>query len=1259
MTRISRNQSSHCHSQLVRVQPHFLSLILCHVIIAVAMGGATGIADGQLPPVNGMRPSDLRAHAITNATVIPAPGQKIEHATILIRNGVIEAVGSDVQIPADAQTWPGDETIVYPGLIEPALMIKTDAARGSSAYWNTRVRPEITMADQPAPDKSLRKDLRALGFTAAAVYPSSGAWRGSGVVIALADEDEHVLAYKQKAAMAAGFDYGGGGGGGRRPPGTPPAEAGAPETATAYPGSLMGAIALLRQSLVDAQWHAECRRIWNEHPSGNEPPSRSDALAALGNVVASPHNLRQQVLFEVSDELNALRAARLAQEFSLDMVILGCGEEFRHLNEIAQTKLPIILPLDFPKRPDVSTIAAADSVSLRDLMTWEQAPTNPRRLLGAGMTVALTTHSLKSRNDFLANVRTAIKHGLTEDQALAALTTTPAKLLGLEHVMGTIEKGKIANLVAVKGSLFDKDSKVRDTWVNGRRYEISKESDIQLKGSGRLKLQIPSGQSPIGQSPNEKNIAVDVDTTKSTVTLHLAEKKKINAKKVAVTNDQISFLCDGKPFGVEGYVRFSGVMENTAAASKVLPTITGNAVMPDGTTVPFVVEITEKKTIDKRDEGTQKPEAGERPEDEPKQPNGEEAPPPPVKPEAPPADPVSGIWTIRFEETPEGRGGGGMTLTLKLDGKRVSGTLSMMGREREISEGTFDPATGKLAYTTDTPMGPATTEATITGDKMTGTSHSPRGVRTFTGTRDSAGDTPTSRDRHGSTKEEVFVMPPEELNFPLGEYGLTKPTLPENVIVTNATIWTCGPQGVLNDGWMRIANGRIAEIGSGSLPGPPPAVGVKLIDARGKHITPGIIDCHSHTGINGGVNEFTQANTAECRIADCIDPDDINWYRQLAGGTTAVNQLHGSANPIGGQNSVVKIKWGAAGGAEAFPIRDAIGGIKFALGENVKRSTSRYPNTRMGVETFDRDAFEAALDYKAKWERYNALPDEKRKVTMPPRRDLELDALVEILDHKRIIHCHSYRQDEILMLIRLADSFGFQIGTFQHVLEGYKVADAIARHGAGGSTFSDWWAYKMEVMDAVPYNGALMHNAGVIVSFNSDSDELARRLNYEAAKAVRYGGVSPEDALKFVTINPARQLRIDHRTGSLEVGKDADFVVWSGDPLSSYTRCEQTWIEGACLFNLEKDAQLRQDIQRERQRIIQKILAQVHGEIEKDKSKDESPQSQPATAPAAQPGHTISKAHLAWMEEQVRLGRDPCEIRPGECGCQDEWTHGE
>jgi N-acetylglucosamine-6-phosphate deacetylase len=365
--------------------------------------------------------------------------------------------------------------------------------------------------------------------------------------------------------------------------------------------------------------------------------------------------------------------------------------------------------------------------------------------------------------------------------------------------------------------------------------------------------------------------------------------------------------------------------------------------------------------------------------------------------------------------------------------------------------------------------------------------------------------------------------------------------------------------------------------------------GTQVVECQGRHLTPGIIDCHSHMATDGGVNEGTQAITAEVRIGDFIDASDMSIYRQLAGGVTAANILHGSANPIGGQNQVIKLRWGLTG--EAMKFAEAPPGIKFALGENVKQSNwgdnynRRYPQSRMGVEQIIRDALLAARQYRQRQQAWQA-----SRQGLPPRYDLELEALAEVIEGRRWIHCHSYRQDEIVALLRTLDSFGITIGTLQHILEGYKVAEVLRQHGAMASAFSDWWAYKIEVYDAIPYNGALMHNAGIVVSFNSDDQELARHLNHEAAKAVKYGGVPPAEALKFVTLNPARQLRIDTYVGSIEVGKHADLVVWSGPPLSVFSRCEQTWIDGCKYFDLEADRAARPHWRQMRAKLVQKIL---------------------------------------------------------------------
>ena len=433
---------------------------------------------------------------------------------------------------------------------------------------------------------------------------------------------------------------------------------------------------------------------------------------------------------------------------------------------------------------------------------------------------------------------------------------------------------------------------------------------------------------------------------------------------------------------------------------------------------------------------------------------------------------------------------------------------------------------------------------------------------------------------------------PTPILVPLGGFGLQQPIAQsDSILFRGATVWTCGPEGVLDQADVLIRDGLIAEVGIG-LPVPE---GCQIVDAHGKHITPGMIDCHSHIATDGGINESAQAVTAEVRIGDFIDNSAISIYRQLAGGTTAANILHGSANPIGGQNQVIKFRWGET--MDGLRMVEAPAGIKFALGENVKRNQSRYPNTRMGVEQIIRDQLLAAREYQGKWKRWRS----GQRDSLPPRRDLQLDAIVEIQNGDRWIHCHSYRQDEIVATLDVLEEFGIQIGTLQHILEGYKVADRMAKHGAMASSFSDWWAYKFEVFDAIPYNGAVMHDRGIVVSFNSDNAELGRRLNTEAAKATKYGGVSDEEALKFVTLNPAKQLRIDNYVGSIEVGKHADLVLWNGRPLSTMTRCEQTWIDGRQYFSIEADQQLRERDRQLRARLIQRALASE----EKAKSSDD------------------------------------------------------
>ncbi len=433
------------------------------------------------------------------------------------------------------------------------------------------------------------------------------------------------------------------------------------------------------------------------------------------------------------------------------------------------------------------------------------------------------------------------------------------------------------------------------------------------------------------------------------------------------------------------------------------------------------------------------------------------------------------------------------------------------------------------------------------------------------------------------TAKKTPAAKPGAITYPNIAYG--RPELPaaKTMLFRNATVWTNEKQGIVQNTDVLVSGGKIVQVGKNLAAG-----SATVIDATGKHLTSGIIDEHSHIAISNGVNEGGQAVSAEVTIEDVVNPDDVNVYRQLSGGVTAAQLLHGSANPIGGRSAIIKLKYGY--GPEQMKIPGADKFIKFALGENVKQSnwgdfnTVRFPQTRMGVEQTMKDAFIRAKEYEAAWKTYGS------KGGAMPRKDLELETLVEILNGKRFITCHSYVQSEINMLMKLAEELNFRVNTFTHILEGYKVADKMAKHGAAGSTFGDWWAYKYEVKDAIPYNANLMQSQGVLVAINSDDAEMARRLNQEAAKSVKYGGMSEEAAWKMVTLNPAKILHLDGHMGSVAPGKDADLVLWTDNPLSIYAKPVKTVIDGAVFYDAEEDLQLRKSIDLERERIIQAML---------------------------------------------------------------------
>jgi imidazolonepropionase-like amidohydrolase len=433
-------------------------------------------------------------------------------------------------------------------------------------------------------------------------------------------------------------------------------------------------------------------------------------------------------------------------------------------------------------------------------------------------------------------------------------------------------------------------------------------------------------------------------------------------------------------------------------------------------------------------------------------------------------------------------------------------------------------------------------------------------------------------EKENGAKVQVDSIPMSRLWFPNLAYGLDSIPKHNSYLIRNATIWTGEKDEVIENGDVLVVNGKIKHVGTGSVRVPD---GTKVIDAQGKFVTAGIIDEHSHIAISKGVNESGLSITSEVSIQTVINPDDVNIYRQLAGGVTCSQLLHGSANAIGGQSALIKLKWGYD--ADGLLLKDQPKFIKFALGENVKQANwgdfnvTRFPQTRMGVEQVYYDAF-----YRAKYYHQDA----KGKGKTPFRRDLRLEALAEILNGERHITCHSYVQSEINMLMKVADSMGFKINTFTHILEGYKLTEQMAKHCAGGSTFSDWWAYKYEVIDAIPHNACMMNKAGIVTAINSDDAEMGRRLNQEAAKGVKYGGMTEQEAWRMVTINPAKLLRIDSRVGSIKEGKDADLVIWSHNPLSVDAICEKTFIDGILFFDIRQQEARQKRNEKERVRLI-------------------------------------------------------------------------
>ncbi len=952
-------------------------------------------------PQNGVYDERDGLYAFTNATIQKSWNEKVENATLLIRNGRVEAVGAGVVVPKDAVVFDLKGRFIYPSFIDPFSNYGMPEAapqgprsRGEAQQplsnkkgafsWNESLKTEFNASESFVTNEKDAEILRGSGFGAVLTHRFDGVSRGSGAVVLATNDREHIAILKPIATHILSFSKG--------------------TSTQPYPQSLMGGIALLRQTYLDGDWYKT-----------GVKEERNFSLEAWNNLQNVPQ------IFAVSDKLEALRAAKIGAEFNKKYIIKGAGDEYQRLDAIKATGSPLIIPIAFPETYDVEDPIDALQINLSELKHWELAPTNPARIAAAGIEFALTANGLRAKTDFLKQIQKAIENGLTEGDALKATTTTPAKMLGIDADLGSLEKGKIANFIVTNAPIFQKDTKIFHNWVNGKGYVLSNDMD----------------------KPNLKNTySLDLNGYKSYYKMEITDKNEVTI----FISDSLKFKADLKQD------RGNVVLTFTPSNEKDL---------------------------------------------------------------------------IRAFGTYEGGAFKG---------------------KAQLGDGTF----------TDWSAAPLAFSGNKTGEK-----------------------TPEKSDKPTPSVSPAKTVLGDVI-YPFLAFGNKELPKTSTVLFKNATVWTNETEGILTNSDVLISNGKITLIGK-NLTAPKDAA---TVDATGKHLTAGIIDEHSHVAMSRGTNEGTQSCTSEVRVGDIINSEDINIYRQLAGGVTSSHILHGSANAIGGQTQLIKFRWGME--PEKMKFENWTGYIKFALGENVKQSNweiadnqrIRFPQTRMGVEQVYEDHFQRAKEYLA-----------LKNGGKPYRRDLELDALGEILENKRHITCHSYVQSEITMLIRVADRYGFKVNTFTHILEGYKVADKMAKHGAAGAGFADWWAYKMEVYEAIPQGAKMMQDAGVLSSINSDDAEMARRLNQEAAKTIMYSGNDEISAWKMVTLNPAKTLRVSDRVGSIKIGKDADVVLWSDNPLSIYAKAEQTYVDGIKYFDRVDDVKAQAEVRKERARLIQKLLA--------------------------------------------------------------------
>ncbi|TSE08609.1 amidohydrolase family protein [Aquimarina algiphila] len=954
--------------------------------LAIACGILNSHSQDYFPKNDGVNTTDSNYTVFKNAIIHTTPDTEIKNGILIIQKGKIVQVGNSLSIPTNSVVIDLKGKHIYASFIDPFTNfgIEKPKRKGGSPfrgnpqyeasregyYWNDHIRPETNALTLFKYDTKKATEFIKEGFGVVNTHMPDGIVRGTGLLVALNNqgtEGERLLS--DRSAQFLSFSK-------------------SNKSKQMYPTSLMGSMALLRQMYYDADWYA-----------GGNANNKDLSLEALNR----NKNLPQ--IFDVGSRINGFRADKVGDQFNIQYILVGGGDEYARIDKVKATNAKYIIPLDFPEAYDVSDPFMANLVSLGDMRHWNQAPTNPYVLSKNGITFSLTTHKLKKIADLETRIVKAIEHGLDKKTAIAALTTIPAEILGKSNLLGSIKKGAYANFLISKDELFSKDNIIYENWIQGHKNIINDMNITDINGKYELSV-----------SGKTYDLSISGKTSSPKAELKLGETKlgtKINYK-----NDWVTITFTDPDTTKTQYTRIiSKIGDNSNFWS-------GKTILPNGAQTSFSVK---KKTEDT---------AG--------------------------------------------------TKDVKKDAKK---------------------------------------------------------------------------------KDAPEVLP---VVYPNIAYGNTQLPKPETILFKNATVWTNEIEGIMQTTDVLIKNGKISAIGKNLNSG-----NARVIDATGKHLTAGIIDEHSHIAA-AAINEAGHNSSAEVTIEDVVDPDDINIYRNLAGGVTSIQILHGSANPIGGRSAIIKLKWGED--ANHLIYTNAPKFIKFALGENVKQSNwqsfSRFPQSRMGVEQLYVDYFSRAKEY-----------EKLKKSGVPYRKDTEMETMVEILNSERFISCHSYVQSEINMLMKVAEKFNFKINTFTHILEGYKVADKMAAHGVGGSTFSDWWAYKYEVNDAIPYNAAIMHKQGVVTAINSDDGEMSRRLNQEAAKSVKYGGVSEEDALKFVTLNPAKLLHIDDRVGSIKVGKDADLVLWTDHPLSIYAKAEKTIIEGAIYFDLEKDKAMRQSITKEKNKL--------------------------------------------------------------------------